>query len=132
MTTQQSSADHTRGQGSQNVEGFGNIPFNEYNPAALKLDFSNSKLSGEQLKGLTRNIEIMRDSIIFFTACGAGRGVAGHTGGPYDTAPEATILEAFFTNKDIKDKFVPIHFDEAGHRVATQVSCESVQSCFVR
>ena len=43
--------------------------------------------------------------------------------GPFDTAPEATILEGFFTNPETKDKFVPIHFDEAGHRVATQVGC---------
>ena len=61
----------------------------------------------------------MRDSIIMFTATGAARGVSGHTGGPFDTAPEATILQALFTGKT-KDDYVPVIFDEAGHRVATQ------------
>jgi transketolase len=55
---------------------------------------------------------------VFFTATGTARGVSGHTGGPYDTVPEVMILEAFF--RGAPDQFVPIFFDEAGHRVATQ------------
>jgi transketolase N-terminal domain/subunit len=54
----------------------------------------------------------------FFTATGAARGVGGHTGGPYDTVPEVVILDALFRGGP--DQFVPIFFDEAGHRVATQ------------
>ena len=44
--------------------------------------------------------------------------MGGHTGGPYDTVPEVMILDAFFRGNP--DKFVPIFFDEAGHRVGTQ------------
>lgn len=39
-------------------------------------------------------------------------------GGPYDTVPEVMILDAFF--RGASEQFVPIFFDEAGHRVATQ------------
>lgn len=81
MATSQSSADHSRGSGSQNIEGFGGVPINEYAPGSLRLSPSNDKLTDEQRDGLKRNIEIMRDSIILFTATGAGRGVSGHTGG---------------------------------------------------
>jgi transketolase len=65
----------------------------------------------------------MRDSIVLFTATGAARGVSGHTGGPFDTAPEVVILSALFDQDAKKTKgesYVPIVFDEAGHRVATQ------------
>jgi transketolase N-terminal domain/subunit len=44
--------------------------------------------------------------------------VGGHTGGPFDTVPEVMILDALF--RGAADKYVPIFFDEAGHRVATQ------------
>ena len=37
---------------------------------------------------------------------------------PYDTVPEVMILDALFRGSP--DQFVPIFFDEAGHRVATQ------------
>ncbi|EDZ91832.1 transketolase, putative [Limnospira maxima CS-328] len=84
----------------------------------LKLDPANSTLTDEQRKALKANIELVRDAIVFFTATGAARGVGGHTGGPYDTAPEVMILDALFRGSP--DKFVPIFFDEAGHRVATQ------------
>ncbi|WAK74497.1 hypothetical protein AP9108_34135 [Arthrospira sp. PCC 9108] len=84
----------------------------------LKLDPAHSTLTDEQRKALKANIELVRDAIVFFTATGAARGVGGHTGGPYDTAPEVMILDALFRGSP--DKFVPIFFDEAGHRVATQ------------
>jgi transketolase len=54
---------------------------------------------------------------VLFTATGAARGVSGHTGGAYDTVPELCILLALFEHSE---KFMPIVFDEAGHRVATQ------------
>jgi transketolase len=63
------------------------------------------------------NISLFRDTIIYFTASGAARGVSGHTGGPFDTVPELTLLLGLFEKSD---KFLPIVFDEAGHRVATQ------------
>ena len=84
----------------------------------IKLDPSNPTLTAEQRAALQANIQLCRDAIIFFTATGAARGVGGHTGGPFDTVPEVVILDALFHSD--ADKFVPIFFDEAGHRVATQ------------
>jgi transketolase len=87
-----------------------------YKPLAL--DPIKSTLTDEERKTLKANIQLCRNAIVFFTATGAARGVGGHTGGPYDTVPEVVILDALF--RGAPDKFVPIFFDEAGHRVATQ------------
>jgi transketolase len=84
----------------------------------LSLDPTTPTLTAEQRDALKHNIQLCRDAIVFFTATGAARGVGGHTGGPYDTVPEVMILDAIF--RGIPDKVVPIFFDEAGHRVATQ------------
>ena len=84
----------------------------------LTLDPSIPTLTVEQRQILKANIQLCRDAIVFFTATGAAHGVGGHTGGPYDTVPEVMILDAFF--RGAPDQFVPIFFDEAGHRVATQ------------
>ncbi len=89
---------------------------NAFKPLAL--DPAHPKLTKEQRATLEANIQFCRDVIVFFTATGAARGVGGHTGGPYDTVPEVMILDAFF--RGAPDKFVPVFFDEAGHRVATQ------------
>jgi len=82
------------------------------------LDPSTTTLTDDQREALKANIELCRAAIVFFTATGAAHGVGGHTGGPYDTVPEVMILDALFKGGD--DKFVPIFFDEAGHRVGTQ------------
>jgi transketolase len=92
------------------------INLDAYQP--LELDPSNPTLTDEQRETLKANIQLCRDVIVFFTATGAAKGVGGHTGGPYDTVPEVMILDAFFRGNP--DKFVPVFFDEAGHRVATQ------------
>ncbi|XHX77471.1 MAG: transketolase C-terminal domain-containing protein [Stenomitos frigidus ULC029] len=92
------------------------IDLGAYKP--LTLDPANKTLTAEQRETLKANIQLCRDAIIFFTATGAARGVGGHTGGPYDTVPEVMILDALF--RSAPDQFVPIFFDEAGHRVATQ------------
>ncbi|WP_017296628.1 transketolase C-terminal domain-containing protein [Nodosilinea nodulosa] len=84
----------------------------------ISLDASNPTLTDEQRSALKANVQLCRDAIVFFTATGAARGVGGHTGGPYDTVPEVMILDALF--RGAGDKYVPIFFDEAGHRVATQ------------
>ncbi|MEE9398221.1 MAG: transketolase C-terminal domain-containing protein [Methylococcales bacterium] len=84
----------------------------------ISLDPASPNLSTEQKSALKANIQLCRDAIIFFTATGAARGVGGHSGGPYDTVPEVMIMDALF--RGAADKFVPIFFDEAGHRVATQ------------
>jgi transketolase len=97
-----------------------NLPFpidlSAYKP--LTLDASKPTLTDEQRATLKANIQLCRDAIIFFTATGAARGVGGHTGGPYDTVPEVMILDALFRGGP--NQYVPIFFDEAGHRVATQ------------
>lgn len=49
----------------------------------------------------------------------------GHTGGAYDTMPEVCLLDAFFRAQP--NKFVPVLFDEAGHRVATQYCTSCLQ-----
>ncbi len=84
----------------------------------ITLNPGNPTLTAEQRASLKANIQLCRDAIVFFTATGAARGVGGHTGGPYDTVPEVMIMDALFRGS--AEKFVPIFFDEAGHRVATQ------------
>ncbi|MGK7913633.1 MAG: transketolase C-terminal domain-containing protein [Synechococcus sp.] len=85
---------------------------------SISLDPSSHALTPAQKEALEFNIQLCRDVIVFFTATGAAHGVGGHTGGPYDTVPEVMILDALFRGSP--DKFVPIYFDEAGHRVGTQ------------
>lgn len=92
------------------------IDLGAYKPVAL--DPTSPTLSAEQREALRANIQLCRDAIVFFTATGAAHGVGGHTGGPYDTVPEVIILDALF--RGAPDQFVPIFFDEAGHRVGTQ------------
>ncbi len=83
----------------------------------LALDPKKPKLSGEELATLRHNIALCRDAIVFFTAVADGKGLGGHTGGAYDTVPEVLITRAFIAGGA---PIVPIFFDEAGHRVATQ------------
>ena len=84
----------------------------------IALDPTKPTLTQDEREALKANIQLCRDAIVFFTATGAARGVGGHTGGPYDTVPEVMILDALF--RGAPAQFVPIFFDEAGHRVATQ------------
>ncbi len=83
----------------------------------LKLDPKNTKLTPEQLETLKFNINLCRDAIVFFTALAGAKGLSGHTGGAYDTVPEVCIIRGFIAGGA---KIVPIFYDEAGHRVATQ------------
>ncbi len=85
---------------------------------SVKLDPTQPTLTDEQRAALTANIQLCRDAIVLFTATGAAKGVGGHTGGPFDTVPEVVILDALF--RGAAEQFVPVFFDEAGHRVATQ------------
>jgi transketolase len=91
------------------------IDLNRLKP--LKLDPSVSTLADEQKSILRDNIQLCRDAIVFFTALAGARGLSGHTGGAYDTVPEVMIIRAFIANGT---PIVPIFYDEAGHRVATQ------------
>jgi transketolase len=83
----------------------------------LKLDPSVGALTDEQRAALRHNIQLARDTIVFFTALAGARGLSGHTGGAYDTVPEVMIVRAFIANGA---PIVPVFYDEAGHRVATQ------------
>lgn len=83
----------------------------------LSLDPSVDKITDDQRAILTHNIQLCRDAIVFFTALAGAKGLSGHTGGAYDTVPEVMILRAFI---DGGAPILPIFFDEAGHRVATQ------------
>lgn len=75
------------------------------------------KLNNEQRTQLQKNIEIVRDSIVFFTALANCKGLGGHTGGAYDIVPEVLIMDGFMRGDD---RYHPVFFDEAGHRVAIQ------------
>ncbi|KAI0246960.1 thiamine diphosphate-binding protein [Lactifluus subvellereus] len=83
----------------------------------LRLDPSKPQLTAEQRQTLRDNIQLLRDAIVLFTSTGAARGVSGHTGGAYDTVPELCILLSLF---EASERYYPVVFDEAGHRVATQ------------
>lgn len=83
----------------------------------LKLDPNVPALSDEARATLKHNIQLCRDAIVFFTALAGARGLGGHTGGAYDTVPEVMIVRAFIDNGA---RIVPVFYDEAGHRVATQ------------
>ena len=45
--------------------------------------FTDVELSAQQLEDLNFNINLCRDAIVFFTACGAASGYGGHTGGAF-------------------------------------------------
>ena len=96
------------------------IPLNEYK--VVTLDPGQSKLTDQQREQLAANIQLCRDAIIFFTAIADAKGLGGHTGGPYDTVPETLIMHGFMehTRQGGTPDVLPVFFDEAGHRVATQ------------
>src|SRR5580700_1057951 len=83
----------------------------------LKLNPAVTSLTDVQKETLRYNIQLCRDTIVFFTALAGAKGLSGHTGGAYDTVPEVMIIRAFIANGA---PIVPIFYDEAGHRVATQ------------
>lgn len=96
------------------------IPLQNYQP--LVLDPRNSKLTADQKAALQSNIQLCRDAIIFFTAVADAKGLGGHTGGPFDTVPEVCIMHGFMQHAAAggTPDVLPVFFDEAGHRVATQ------------
>src|SRR5580658_8603276 len=83
----------------------------------LKLNPAVSSLTDEQRDALRQNMQLARDAIVFFTSLAGAKGLSGHTGGAYDTVPEVMIVRAFIAQGA---PIVPVIYDEAGHRVATQ------------
>ncbi len=82
----------------------------------LDLDPSKPDLDAKSLAHLRANVQLVRDTIVFFTAVAGVKGLAGHTGGAYSIVPEVLIADAFIR----RGKVYPALFDEAGHRVAIQ------------
>ncbi|MDM8540705.1 transketolase C-terminal domain-containing protein [Desulfococcaceae bacterium HSG9] len=80
-------------------------------------DLSQSEITPQQKLQLIDNIQIARDSIVFFTAYANTKGLGGHTGGAYDIVPEVLITDGFMKGSE---SVLPVFFDEAGHRVAIQ------------
>jgi transketolase len=83
----------------------------------LKLDPAVPHLTDTQKAAVRHNIQLCRDAIVFFTALAGAKGLSGHTGGAYDTVPEVVMIRGFIANGA---PIVPVFYDEAGHRVATQ------------
>lgn len=83
----------------------------------LSLDLRAKALTAAEKATLEHNVQLCRDAIVFFTALAGARGLSGHTGGAYDTVPEVMITRAFIAGGA---PIVPVVYDEAGHRVATQ------------
>ena len=91
------------------------IDLTEYRTSAFNLD--QAELSDTQRTDLLFNIQMIRDSIVFFTAYANTKGLGGHTGGAYDIVPELLIIDGFMKGTEA---VYPVCFDEAGHRVAIQ------------
>jgi transketolase len=91
------------------------IDLSAYQP--LRFSVGQERLDAEQRATLVRNINLVRDSIVFFTALANTKGLGGHTGGAYDIVPELLIADGFMKGGD---SCYPVYFDEAGHRVAIQ------------
>ena len=83
----------------------------------LQFSTKDAALTEAQQADLRSNIQLLRDSLIFFTALANTKGLGGHTGGAYDIIPETLIVNAFI--KGMANCY-PVLFDEAGHRVAMQ------------
>ncbi len=94
-----------------------NFPINLNHYKSLAFNLSQNTLTPEQKEQLFKNIMLVRDSIIFFTAYANTKGLGGHTGGAYDIVPEVLIADGFMKGDP---SVYPVCFDEAGHRVAIQ------------
>jgi transketolase len=92
------------------------IDVSNYNPVAID-PFNGGTITPEQKAQLQTNIEIVRDTIVFFTAVAGIKGFGGHTGGAYSIVPEVLIADSFMKGSD---RVYPAYFDEGGHRVAIQ------------
>lgn len=91
------------------------IDLTQYTP--LSFDLNQKSMTDEQKATLQKNIEVVRDSLVFFTAYANAKSLGGHTGGAFDIVPELLIVDGFMKGSD---SIVPVFFDEAGHRVAIQ------------
>ncbi|BDD88588.1 transketolase C-terminal domain-containing protein [Desulfofustis limnaeus] len=93
------------------------FPIDLINFQPLRFTFDQPALTGEQRTALQHKVQLVRDSLIFYTALANVKGLGGHTGGAYDMVPEVVIVDGFMKGED---RVFPVYFDEAGHRVAIQ------------
>jgi len=93
------------------------FPIDLHTLSSLTLDPHAKALSDAQKETLTRDIQLCRDAIVFFTALSGAKGLSGHSGGAFDTVPEVLIVRALARGGA---SILPTFYDEAGHRVATQ------------
>ena len=84
---------------------------------AIPADPAAGALGEDQKAQLLTNIQCVRDTIVLFTAVAGIKGYGGHTGGAYSIVPEVLIADCFMKHSD---RYYPVYFDEAGHRVAIQ------------
>lgn len=84
---------------------------------AVAIDPFVGTITPEQRAQLLTNIQVVRDTIVFFTAVAGAKGLGGHTGGAYSIVPEVLIADSFMKGNA---KVYPAYFDEGGHRVAIQ------------
>lgn len=101
------------------------IDTSAYSP--LSLDLNTPELDDATLDQLKTNIQIVRDTIVFFTSVAGVRGLGGHTGGAYSIVPEVLIADGFMRESD---DVYPAYFDEAGHRVAIQYAMSAFNGVF--
>ena len=91
------------------------IAVQEYKSVAI--DPFKGQISAAQREQLLKNVQIVRDTIVFFTAVAGVKGLGGHTGGAYSIVPEVLIADSFMKGNT---RIYPVYFDEGGHRVAIQ------------
>jgi transketolase len=96
-----------------------------YRPLAL--DPFAGDIAPQDRAQLAKNIGIVRDTIVFFTAVAGVKGFAGHTGGAYDIVPEVLIADGIMRGTG---RVYPAFFDEAGHRVAIQYAMSAFNGIF--
>ncbi|MBI4559719.1 MAG: transketolase [Candidatus Hydrogenedentes bacterium] len=91
------------------------IDVSRYQP--LKLDPTQEHLTEAQKQRWLSNVQLLRDTIVFYTAIAGIKGLAGHTGGAFNIVPELLLADGFMRGSG---SVYPVLFDEAGHRVAIQ------------
>ena len=67
---------------------------------SLRFTTRETALTAGKHDDLHYNIQLVRDSLIFFTALANTKGLGGHTGGAYDIIPETLIVDAFIKGMD--------------------------------
>jgi transketolase C-terminal domain/subunit/transketolase N-terminal domain/subunit len=94
-----------------------NFPIDLSGYQAVQFDLAQERLGAPQRQALAENIQLVRDTLVFFTALANRKGLGGHTGGAYDMVPEVLVIDGFIKGGA---PIYPVFFDEAGHRVAIQ------------